>query len=157
MSNGKVNYGLVILVAVAASVISSLVTYKAISADKMKFAVVDVQRVVLSSKEIAALSADRQAQVQELKKMADEANVKITAEQDPAAKKALSESALATINAKKEAFDKIHASGLQAADKRINDVINAVAEKEGLNVVFSKDSLVTGGTDITDAVVEQVR
>ena len=157
MSNGKVNYGLVILVAVAASVISSLVTYKAISADKMKFAVVDVQRVVLSSKEIAALSADRQAQVQELKKMADEANVKITAEQDPAAKKALSESALATINAKKETFDKIHASGLQAADKRINDVINAVAEKEGLNVVFSKDSLVTGGTDITDAVVEQVR
>lgn len=157
MSNGKVNYGLVVLVAIAASIISSLVTYKAISADKMKFAVVDVQRVVLSSKEIAALSAERQAQVQELKKMADEANLKITAEEDPAAKKALSESALATINAKKDTFDKIHASGLQAADKRINDVINAVAEKEGLNVVFSKASLVNGGTDITDAVVEQVR
>ncbi len=157
MSNGKVNYGLVVLVAIAASVISSLVTYKAISADKMKFAVVDVQRVVLSSKEIAALSAERQAQIQELKKMADEANMKITAEQDQAAKKALSEASLATINAKKDTFDKIHASGLQAADKRINDVINAVAEKEGLAVVFNKTSLVNGGTDITDAVVEQVR
>ena len=157
MSNGKVNYGLVILVAVAASVISSLVTYKAISADKMKFAVVDVQRVVLSSREIAALSADRQAQVQELKKMADEANVKIMAEKNEEAKKALSEKALAAINAKKETFDKIHASGLQAADKRINDVINAVAEKEGLSVVFNKASLVNGGTDITDSVVEQVR
>lgn len=157
MSNGKVNYGLVVLVAIAASVISSLVTYKAISADKMKFAVVDVQRVVLSSKEIAALSAERQAQIQELKKMADEANMKITAEQDQAAKKALSEASLATINAKKDTFDKIHASGLQAADKRINDVINAVAEKEGLSVVFNKTSLVNGGTDITDAVVEQVR
>lgn len=157
MSNGKVNYGLVVLVAVAASVISSLVTYKAISADKMKFAVVDVQRVVLSSKEIAALSTERQAQVQELRKMADEANLKITAEEDPAAKKALSEAELAKINAKKDTFDKIHASGLQAADKRINDVINAVAEKEGLSVVFSKASLVNGGTDITDAVVEQVR
>ena len=157
MSNGKVNYGLVVLVAIAASVISSLVTYKAISADKMKFAVVDVQRVVLSSKEIAALSAERQAQIQELKKMADEANMKITAEQDQAAKKALSEASLATINAKKDTFDKIHASGLQAADKRINDVINAVAEQEGLAVVFNKTSLVNGGTDITDAVVEQVR
>ena len=157
MSNGKVNYGLVVLIAVAASVISSLVTYKAISADKMKFAVVDVQRVVLSSREIAALSADRQAQVQELKKMADEANVKIMAEKNEEAKKALSEKALAAINAKKETFDKIHASGLQAADKRINDVINAVAEKEGLSVVFNKASLVNGGTDITDSVVEQVR
>ena len=157
MSNGKVNYGLVVLIAVAASVISSLVTYKAISADKMKFAVVEVQRVVLSSREIAALSADRQAQVQELKKMADEANVKIMAEKNEEAKKALSEKALAAINAKKETFDKIHASGLQAADKRINDVINAVAEKEGLSVVFNKASLVNGGTDITDSVVEQVR
>ena len=101
MSNGKVNYGVVVLVAVIASVISSLVTYKAVSADKMKFAVVDVNRVVLSSKEIAALSAERQVQVQELKKMADEANAKITAEKDADAKKALSEKALSTINAKK--------------------------------------------------------
>lgn len=157
MSNGKVNYGLVVLVAVVASVISSLVTYKAVSADKMKFAVVDVNRVVLSSKEIAALSAERQAQVQELKKMADEANVKITAEKDADAKKALSEKALTAINAKKETFDKVHASGLQAADKKINDVINAIAEKEGLSVVFNKASLVNGGVDITDSVVEQVR
>jgi len=157
MSNGNVNYGLVVLVAVAASVISSLVTYKAISADKMKFAVVDVNRVVLSSKEIAALSADRQNQIQELKKMADEANVKISAENDPDAKKVLSEKALEAINAKKETFDRVHASGLQAADKRINDIINGIAEKEGLSVVFNKASLVNGGTDITDSVVEQVR
>ena len=157
MSNGKVNYGLVVLVAVAASVISSLVTYKAISADKMKFAVVDVQRVVLSSKDIAALSAERQSQVQELKKMADEANNKITAEKDAKAKKLLSEKSLEAINAKKETFDKVHVSGLQAADKKINDIINAVAEKEGLDVVFNKASLVNGGVDITDSVVEQVR
>ncbi|MBQ9271598.1 MAG: OmpH family outer membrane protein [Alphaproteobacteria bacterium] len=157
MSNEKVNYGLVVLVAVVASVISSLVTYKAVSADKMKFAVVDVNRVVLSSKEIAALSAERQSQVQELKKMADEANIRITAEKDAEAKKALSEKALATINAKKETFDKVHASGLQAADKKINDVITAIADKEGLDIVFNKASLVNGGVDITDSVVEQVR
>ena len=157
MSNEKVNYGLVVLVAVVASVISSLVTYKAVSADKMIFAVVDVNRVVLQSKEIAALSAERQSQVQELKKMADEANIRITAEKDAEAKKALSEKALATINAKKETFDKVHASGLQAADKKINDVITAIADKEGLDIVFNKASLVNGGVDITDSVVEQVR
>ena len=157
MSNGKVNYGLVVLVAVVASVISSLVTYKAVSADKMKFAVVDINRVVLSSKEIAALSAERQAQVQELKKMADEANARITAEKSADVKKTMSEKALATINAKKETFDKVHASGLQAADKKINDVINTIAEKEGLSVVFNNASSVNGGVDITDSVVEQVR
>ena len=69
----------------------------------------------------------------------------------------MSEKFLAQINAKKADYDKEYASALQASDQKLNGIINSVAEKEGLKIVFNKSSLVTGGVDITDAVVEQVR
>ncbi len=155
--NGNINYGLVVLVAVVAAVISSLVTYKAMARKAANFAVVDVQRVVMSSKDLVALNSERNAQIQNLRKMADEANEKINKENKEDEKKKLSEKFLAQINAKKADYDKEYASALQASDQKLNGIINSVAEKEGLKIVFNKSSLVTGGVDITDAVVEQVR
>lgn len=155
--NGNVNYGMVALVAVVAAVISSLVTYKAMAGKAANFAVVDVQRVVMSSKDLVALNSERNAQIQNLRKMADEANAKINAEKKEDEKKKLSEKYLAEINAKKADYDKEYASALQASDQKLNGIINSVAEKEGLKIIFSKSSLVSGGKDITDAVVEQVR
>ena len=49
------NYGLTILAAVIAAVVSSFVTYKATTKGEMNFAVVDLQRVVVSSKDVEAL------------------------------------------------------------------------------------------------------
>ena len=155
--NRNVNYGLVILVAVVAALVSSFVTYKAVARNGAKVAVIDVQRVVVSSKDIAALKTERDAQVAELKKLADDANEKIKKEKDEKKKKELSEKYLTEINSKKEEFDKIYASALQASDKKLNGIIGAVAEKQGLQVVVNKASIVSGGVDITEAVVEQVR
>lgn len=154
---GNVNYGLIILAAVAASVISSLVTYKAMANKAASFAVVDVNRVVMSSKELVALNNERNTQVQNLRKMADEANAKINKVSKEAEKKQLSEKLLAEINAKKEVYDKEYAAALQASDQKLTNIINAVAQKEGLKVVINKSSMVSGGVDITDAVVEQIR
>ena len=156
-NRGNVNYGLVALVAVAAAVVSSLVTCKAMSGKAANFAVVDVQRVVMSSKDLVALNSERNAQIQNLRKMADEANAEINKEKKEDAKKKLSEKHLAEINAKKAAYDKEYAAALQASDQKLNGIINSVAEKEGLKVIFSKSSLVNGGVDITDAVIEQLR
>ena len=89
--------------------------------------------------------------------MADEANEKIKAEADEEKKKKLSEQYLSEINSKKESYDKVYASALQASDDKLNNVINSVAEKEGLKVVFNKSSLVQGGIDITDSVIELVK
>ena len=157
LENGSINYGLVVLIAVVAAVISSLVTYKAMARKAANFAVVDVQRVVMSSKDLVALNSERNAQIQNLRKMADEANAEINKEKKEDEKKKLSEKHLAQINAKKAEYDKEYASALQASDQKLNGIINSVAEKEGLKIVFNKSSLVTGGVDITDAVVEQVR
>ena len=158
MSNeNKINYGLVALVAIIGSVLGSLVTYKVVATKKADFAVVDLQRVVLSSKEIAALSNARQDQIQELKKMADEANNRIKNIKDENTKREMSQKFLAEINAKRETFDRVHASGLQAADQTLNEVINNVAADKGLGIVLNKTSVVNGGKDITEEVIEIVK
>ena len=158
MSNeNKVNYGLVALVAIIGSVLGSLVTYKVMSTKTTGFAIVDLQRVVLSSKEIAALNAARQGQIQELKKMADDANEKIKEEKNEEAKRQLSQQYLNEINAKRDTYDRVHASGLQAADQTLNTVINKIAAEKGLSVIINKNAVVNGGTDITDAVVDAVK
>ncbi|MBP5352480.1 MAG: OmpH family outer membrane protein [Alphaproteobacteria bacterium] len=157
MSNSNVNYGLVALVAIIAAVISSLVTYKAVANKTVQFAVVDFQQVVMNSKDVAALRNERETQIQDLRRMADDANVKIKGESDEAKRKKLSEGYLAEINAKKAEYDRLYASSLQASDKKLNGIVQAVAEKEGLKVIFNKGALVQGGTDITDSVVEQVK
>ena len=153
----NINYGLVALVAIFAALISSLVTYKAMARNQSAIAVVDLERVVMASKDVASLRAERDNQMQDLQKMADDANSKINAEKKDDEKKKLSEKYLAEINSKKEAYDQAYATAIQASDKKISDIINAVAQKEGLNVVINKSYLINGGVDITDSVIEQVR
>lgn len=153
----RINYGVIALVAVVAAVISSFVTYKAVAHKSAQFAVVDLQRIVMTSRDVAALRVERETQVQDLRKMADDANEKIKAETDETKKKKLSEQYLAEINAKKAEYDKLYASSLQASDKKLNDIVNAVAEKSGLSAVFNKGALLNGGVDITESVIEQVK
>lgn len=151
------NYGLVILASVIAAVVSSVITYKATTKNNVDFAVIDLQRVVVSSKDLEALRNERDNQIQELKKMADEANAKIQEIENDDDKKKASEKYLAEINTKKDEFDKIYGSALQASDQKLNNVINAIAEKEGLDIVINKASIVSGGVDITDKVIDLVQ
>ena len=158
MSNeNRVNYGLVALVAIIGSVFGSLVTYKVMNAQKADFAVVDLQRVIFSSKQIAAINTARDEQIKELKKMADAANEQIKNVKDENQKRELSKKYLDEINAKRDTFDKVHASGLQAADQTLTAVINDVAAEKGLGVVFNKNMVVNGGTDITEKVIDLVK
>ena len=120
-------------------------------------AVVDIQRVVLASKDVSALKTERDNQIKDLQKMADDANAKIAKISDEEAKKKASEKYLAEINAKKESYDQVYASALQASDQKLNNVIKEVADKENISIVFNKNSLVQGGVDITDSVVDMVK
>ena len=152
-----INYGLVILMSILAAVVSSFVTYKATVGNVQKIAVVDLQRVIVSSKDVAALKGTRDSQIQNLKNMAEEANKKIKAEKDEEARKVLSEKYLALINNQKETFDKQYDAALQASDQKLNDIIKSIAQKEGLSVIVNKASIIEGGVDITDTVIDMVK
>lgn len=151
------NYGFIFMIALIAAVISAAATKMISGSNEAKFAVVDVQRVVLASKDLAAIKTERDNQVKELQKMADDANTKLAKISDETAKKKESEKYLAEINAKKEGFDKVYASALQASDQKLNEIIKSVADKEDLKVILNKNSVVDGGVDITDSVIDMVK
>lgn len=151
------NYGFIFMIALIAAVISSAATKMISGSNEAKFAVVDVQRVVLASKDLAAIKTERDNQVKELQKMADDANTKLAKISDETTKKKESEKYLAEINAKKEGFDKVYASALQASDQKLSEIIKSVADKEDLKVVLNKNSVVDGGIDITDSVIDMVK
>lgn len=151
------NYGFIFMIALIAAVISSAATKMISGSNEAKFAVVDVQRVVLASKDLAAIKTERDNQVKELQKMADDANTKLAKISDETTKKKESEKYLAEINAKKEGFDKVYASALQASDQKLSEIIKSVADKEDLKVVLNKNSVVDGGVDITDSVIDMVK
>lgn len=151
------NYGFIFMIALIAAVISSAATKMISGSNEAKFAVVDVQRVVLASKDLAAIKTERDNQVKELQKMADDANTKLAKISDETVKKKESEKYLAEINAKKEGFDKVYASALQASDQKLSEIIKSVADKEDLKVVLNKNSVVDGGVDITDSVIDMVK
>lgn len=119
--------------------------------------VIDLQRVVASSKDVATLRTNREAQINELKKMADEANAKIDEIKKDDEKKVATEKYLGEIQAKKNEFDNAYNTALQASDAKIQNIINSVAEKKDLDIVLNKTSVVSGGVDITEAVIDLVK
>lgn len=119
--------------------------------------VIDIQRVVASSKDVATLRTNREAQINELKKMADEANAKIDEIKRDDEKKVATEKYLGEIQAKKNEFDNAYSTALQASDAKIQNIINSVAEKKDLDIVLNKTSVVSGGVDITEAVIDLVK
>lgn len=119
--------------------------------------VIDLQRVVASSKDVATLRTNREAQINELKKMADEANAKIDEIKKDDEKKVATEKYLGEIQAKKNEFDNAYNTALQASDAKIQNIINSVAEKKDLDIVLNKTSVVSGGIDITEAVIDLVK
>lgn len=157
MNNTNKDMKIVSVLAVIFAIWGALLTYKVYAGHSSDLAYVDIQRVVLSAKETAAVRDARQGQITTLQKMAEEANKKIDGEKDEAKKKELSAKYMEEIQAKKAEFDRQYASELQALDNNIKNKIQAVASKQGYNVVLSRNSFVQGGEDLTDAVVEMVR
>ena len=119
--------------------------------------VIDLQRVVASSKDVATLRTNREAQINELKKMADEANAKIDEIKKDDEKKVATEKYLGEIQAKKNEFDNAYNTALQASDAKIQNIINSVAEKKDLDIILNKTSVISGGVDITEAVIDLVK
>ena len=151
------NYGLIFFIALVAAGISVGMTKMLSGNAEPKFAIVDLQRVVMVSKDVNALRTERDNQVKELQSMADKANAEIAKISDEAAKKKASEKYLAEINAKKENYDKVYTTALQASEEKLNNIIKEVADKEDLTVVLNSNSVVHGGIDITDSVIDMVK
>lgn len=122
-----------------------------------KVAVVDVQKVVASSSQVKALKDEQKKKGQELAKFIETAKTNLDKEKDAKKKKALEEKYNKEFQAKREAIAKNYETKLLDIDKNISSVIDKNAQANGYNLVLAKGVVLSGGTDITDAISKEVK
>ncbi len=152
--NNKLKF---LAVGLAAFVIGFGVNNYAISDMPSKIAVVDVQKVVNSSPQVAALKKEQQTKAQEVVNFIEKARKDVIAQTDPKKKQALEEKYNKELKAKREKIEKDYTSKLSAIDSKISSVINTEAKARNFDVVLAKGAVLYGGTDITDAVSKAVK
>jgi len=122
-----------------------------------KVAVVDVQKVVSSSKQVNTLKDEQRAKLEDLTKFVNNARGEVAKETDPAKKKALEEKYNKELQSKKEAIDKDYTNKLTNIDKAISAQIATKAKADGYDLVLAKSVILYGGKDITSEITKIVK
>lgn len=152
--NNKMKF---LAVGLAAFVIGFGVNNYAISDVPSRIAVVDVQKVVNSSPQIATLKKEKQTKSQEITTYIDKANKDIIAQTDPKKKQALSEKYNKELKERIAKNDKEYVSKVSAIDSKILSIISTEAKARNYDVVLAKGAVLYGGTDITEAISKAVK
>jgi Skp family chaperone for outer membrane proteins len=121
-----------------------------------KIAVVDVQRVVSQSRPVAELRQDVQAQMGSLQQWIEASNTEINNEKSPEEKEALTKQRQEELMQKQQLIQSDYAEKLQKLDADLTATIEKTAKAEGFNITLVKGSVATGGTDITEKVIENL-
>lgn len=122
-----------------------------------KVGVVDVQKIVTTSSQVKALKQEQQKKSEELAKFIETAKSAIDKEKDSAKKKALEAKYNKEFQSKREAVAKSYETKLLAIDKNISEIIDKKAKADGYNLVLAKGVVLSGGTDITDQIAQQIK
>lgn len=133
--------------------IGNAVFSKELSKDNI--AVIDVQKILESSPEINALKVDRKNKVNDLVSYVEKARADIAKESNATKKKALEESYTKEINSKKEVLDKEYIQSLSNVDKEISAIIKT--KTTNYDLVLTKNSVLQGGTDITNEIIKELK
>lgn len=119
------------------------------------FAVVDVQKVVESSPEINALKVDRQNKLNDLQSFVEKAKADVLKETNVSRKTTLEDGYNKELNLRKDTIDKDYVKKISDVDKSITTLIKTKASNYDL--VLTKSSVLTGGTDITAEIIKGLK
>ena len=122
-----------------------------------KVAVVDVQKVVSQSSQVKNLKTEQEKKKTELIQFMNKAKADVDAQTDVDKKKALAQKYEKELISKREAAAKDYAKKLAAIDASITGVIEKQAQELGYDVVFTKNSVLFGGDNITDTIIKNVK
>ncbi len=122
-----------------------------------KVAVVDIQEVVASSAQVKALKKEQQTKADELVKFVEKARKDVSAQSDEKKKKDLEAKYSKELQLKKEKMEKDYVTKLQAIDDSISKTVKDQAKAGNYNLVLAKGVVLSGGEDITAAVIKVVK
>jgi len=122
-----------------------------------RVAVVDIQEVVASSAQVKALKKEQQAKADELVKFVENARKDVSAQTDEKKKKDLEAKYSKELQAKRDKIEKDYVTKLQSIDNSISKTVKDQAKAGNYNLVLAKGVVLSGGEDITAAVIKVVK
>ena len=122
-----------------------------------KIAIVDVQKIIVSSEQINILKSEQKIKIKELVTFVDKAKKDIEKETDAAKKKELETKYNKELNDKKAVIDKEYTKKLSEIDKSISTIIENTAKKNNYDIVLTKNVVLYGGEDITEEIAKSIK
>lgn len=120
-------------------------------------ALVDVQRLIDSSADVQQLQQEFYGKQEDLQKWVKEAQDKIQKYKEGKARDKLVEEFEQEFAQKQQAMQQEYAQKLNAIDKKVTKLIKKEAKSEGYGIVLAKNSVLSGGTDITEDIISLVK
>jgi len=124
-------------------------TYKSI-------AVVDVNKVVLQSKQVQELKTEQETRVRELNQWLANVKADVESKLTNEEKQALVAEYNKQFAQKQNEIKAKYTEKLQAIEKNISELIAKTAEEKGYDIVLSKYITLYGGDDLTEEIMEIV-
>lgn len=129
----------------------------AISLPRYKVAVVDVTKVMENSKDIKDLKVSQDKQLKELETLISKAQNEIANTQDQTQAVKLQTEYRKEIEAKKDAIDEEYSKKIVKITSNIKNIISTEAKKTDYNLVLPTGMVISGGEDITDNVIKDMK
>lgn len=144
-----------ILVAVVAFLLGIITNSLTTSPAKInEAAVVDVQKLINNTPALQKLQEETAKKQEDLQKWVQEAQEKVNKYKDGEAKKKLMADYEAEFVQKQQAMQEEYNQKLSKIDYKVTKIIKKTAKSKGYKIVLTKGSVISGGTDITDKIIE---
>ena len=127
------------------------------SADTTKIAVVDVQKVVASSKQVKTLKDEQYKKATELEKWLKVVKNDISKQSSEENKQKLIKKYDLELAKKREVISKDYNKKLNEIDLSVSQTIVNYAKSKGYDIVLAKNTVLFGGIDITNEILKVVK
>lgn len=122
-----------------------------------RVAVVDIQKISSNSEQINSINFDRTKKLNSLQKAIDNAESEVISEKNILKQKALETGYNQELLGRKNSIDKEYVKKMSGVEIKMNSIINKIAQKKHYNLVLDKNSVISGGINITDEVIKELK
>lgn len=122
-----------------------------------RYGVVDVKKVVNSSKSVKDLKAERAKQKEQVVNFVKNGNAKVAEETDPVKKEELKKKLNNDLKYMTTTFDKRHTEALTKINNDISSDIAKIGKERNYDLILTTDAVLYGGENITKDIIKAVK